>query len=323
MGSDEAMIDVRGLTKSFSTKTGPVDAVAGIDFTVAKGEILGLLGPNGAGKTTTLKMLTTLLDPTSGAATVAGADLMTESREIRRRIGYVAQIGAVPAPGTRLGEELVVQARLQGMSKAAAEARLVELLPRLDLAGFEGRTLAEMSGGQRRRFDVALGLMHDPKLIFLGEPTTGLDPQSRANLWDHIRMLREEQGCTIVLTTHYLDEADALADRLLVMDDGRIVANDTADALKARISGDVVTIQVDGDLDEASRVAATALELRASFVEGERLVLTVDEGATAVPVLLRALDAALLPLISVQVARPSLDDVFLTLTGRLLREDVE
>ena len=266
-------------------------------------------------------MLTTLLRPTAGSATVAGIDLLAEPREVRRRIGYVAQIGATPAPGTILGEELVAQARLQGMSKADALSRLVELLPRLDLAGFERRALSEMSGGQRRRFDVALGLMHSPTLLFLDEPTTGLDPQSRANLWDHIRSLRDDQGVTIVLSTHYLDEADLLADRLLVMDGGRIVADDTPDALKARVAGDVVSVSVEGDLAAAERVAADALHPRTSVIEGDQLVLTVDRGDVAVPPLLRALDLAGIPLVSVQVHRPTLDDVFLTMTGRSLRED--
>jgi ABC-2 type transport system ATP-binding protein len=319
--ADAPMITARGLARTFKTKTGPVVAVKGVDFDVAEGEIVGLLGPNGAGKTTTLRMLTTLLTPTSGTATVAGADLISRSRDVRRRIGYVAQIGATPAPGTILGEELVTQARLQGMSKADGIARLADLLPRLDLSGFEKRALSEMSGGQRRRFDIALGLMHNPKLVFLDEPTTGLDPQSRANLWDHIRAMREEQGVTIVLTTHYLDEADVLADRLLVMDGGAIVADDTPDALKARVSGDVVSVSVEGDLTVAEAVAKEALQPRTSIIEGDRLVLTVERGDTAVPPLLRALDAAGLPLKSVQVNRPTLDDVFLTLTGRTLRED--
>jgi len=320
------MISVRGLSQTFKTRTGPVDAVSGIDFDVKEGEILGLLGPNGAGKTTTLRMLCTLLAPTSGSAVVAGVDVALDAREVRRRIGYVAQIGAVPAPGTVVGEELVVQARLQGMSKADAHARMVELLPSLSLDGFEKRALSEMSGGQRRWFDVALGLMHSPRLVFLDEPTTGLDPQSRANLWDYIRLLRAEYGVTIVLTTHYLDEADALADRIVVMDHGAIVADDTPDALKAQVSGDVISVVVDGDLERARVVADEALTPRTSAIEnlggeGERLVLTVDRGATAVPVLLRALDAASLPLTSVEVRRPTLDDVFLTLTGRSLREE--
>jgi len=265
-------------------------------------------------------MLTTLLAPTSGTATVAGLDLARQPRDIRRRIGYVAQVGGVPAPGSRVGEELVVQARLQGMSRAAARQRLAELLPRLDLGGLEGRDLTELSGGQRRRVDIAVGLMHSPRLVFLDEPTAGLDPQSRANLWDHVRSLRDDHGVTIVLTTHYLEEADALADRLLVMDGGAIVADDTADNLKSGVSGDIISVQVEGDLAVARAVAEAAVDTRAAVVEGDRLVLTVGRGDTAVPVLLRALDRAHLPLVSVQVHRPTLDDVFLTLTGRSRRE---
>jgi ABC-2 type transport system ATP-binding protein len=314
------VIQARDLTKTFTTKTGPVEAVRGIDLDVANGEIVGLLGPNGAGKTTTLRMLTTLLTPTSGTATVAGADLLKESRTVRSRIGYVAQIGAMPSPGTRLGEELVAQARLQGRSKDDAMARLKELAPRLDLEGLEGRALSELSGGQRRRFDVALGLMHDPKLVFLDEPTTGLDPQSRANLWQHIRSLREELGVTIVLTTHYLDEADALADRLLVMDHGVIVANDTSQNLKAQLSGDIVTVTV-ADPEAAARAVAGAVDSREVRVEGDRLHVTVARGDVAVAPLLRALDAAGQHPLSITVARPSLDDVFLTLTGHALREE--
>ncbi|GAA4985667.1 ABC transporter ATP-binding protein [Kineococcus glutinatus] len=315
------MITARALTRSFRTKTGTVDAVRGIDLDVAAGQIVGLLGPNGAGKTTTLRMLTTLLAPTSGEATVAGADLRTQPREVRRRIGYVAQIGATPAPGTRLGEELVVQARLQGMSRAAAEERLRTLLPRLDLDGLAARALAELSGGQRRRFDVALGLVHDPKLVFLDEPTTGLDPQSRANLWEHIRSLRDVSGATVLMSTHYLDEADALADRIVVMDHGEVVADDTPDALKAQVAGDVVTVHVDGDLHRAEQVARRALPLRGASTSADALHLTVERGDLAVAPLLRALDAEGFALRTVSVARPTLDDVFLTLTGRSLREE--
>jgi ABC-2 type transport system ATP-binding protein len=314
------VIQARELVKTFPTKTGPVEAVRGIDLDVANGEIVGLLGPNGAGKTTTLRMLTTLLTPTSGTATVAGADLLSEPRTVRSRIGYVAQIGAMPSPGTRLGEELVAQARLQGRSKSDAVARLADLAPRLDLEGLEGRALSELSGGQRRRFDVALGLMHDPKLVFLDEPTTGLDPQSRANLWQHIRSLREELGVTIVLTTHYLDEADALADRLLVMDHGVIVANDTSQNLKAQLSGDVVTVTV-ADPQAAVRAVKGAVDSREVRVEGDRLHVTVERGEVAVAPLLRALDAAGQHPLAITVARPSLDDVFLTLTGHALREE--
>ena len=316
------MIEATGLTKTFRTKAGPVEAVRGIDVRVAAGEIVGLLGPNGAGKTTTLRMLTTLLPPTAGTARVAGADLLRESRTVRSRIGYVAQIGAMPAPGTRLGEELVAQARLQGLSKADAITRLAELAPRLDLAGLEGRALSELSGGQRRRFDVALGLMHSPTLVFLDEPTTGLDPQSRANLWQHIRSLRDDLGVTIVLTTHYLDEADALADRLLVMDNGVVVADDTSERLKAQVSGDVITVEVP-DPAAAAEVVSRAVDARSVTTDGSRVHVTVERGDVQVAPLLRALDAAGVELSSIVVKRPTLDDVFLTLTGHALREEEE
>ncbi|MGZ4575603.1 MAG: ATP-binding cassette domain-containing protein [Mycobacteriaceae bacterium] len=314
------MIHTRGLSRTFTTKTGAVDAVAPLDLDVQPGEIVGLLGPNGAGKTTTLRMLTTLLKPTAGTATVAGVDLRSDPREVRRRIGYVAQVGAAPAPGSRVAEELVTQGRLQGLSRVVAADRVADLLPRLDLGELGGRALSELSGGQRRRFDVAIGLVHSPGLVFLDEPTTGLDPQSRANLWQHIRSLRDERGVTVVITTHYLDEADALADRILVMDHGQIVADDSPDALKAQVSGDIITVSVDGDLVDAERVGRAAIEVRHATVEGEQLHLTVERGDVAVAPLLRALDAANLPLRSVTVARPTLDTVFLTMTGRSLRE---
>ncbi len=322
--ADNTMISTSGLARSFKTKAGPVDAVRGIDLTVTNGEIVGLLGPNGAGKTTTLRMLTTLLMPSAGSATVAGFDLVSEPRDVRRRIGYVAQVGSAPSAGTIVGEELVTQARLQGLSKTKAASRLKELAPQLDLGGLEGRALLELSGGQRRRFDVALGLMHTPKLVFLDEPTTGLDPQSRANLWEHIRSLRDKMGVTIVLTTHYLDEADALADRILVMDDGRIVADDTPEALKGHIAGDIVTLSLAGataeELTRGANAARAAIATREVEIGSGQLLVTVDDGPAAVAPLLRAIDAAGLHLTTVDISRPTLDDVFLTLTGRSLRE---
>ena len=312
------MIGASGLSRRFKTKAGPVEAVKGIDLEVAKGEIVGLLGPNGAGKTTTLRMLTTLLAPSGGTATVAGHDLLKDPRSVRRNIGYVAQVGSAPSAGTKVGEELVTQARLQGLSKAAAVQRLAELAPRLQLTGLEERALLELSGGQRRRFDIGLGLMHSPALLFLDEPTAGLDPQSRAILWDHIRDLRDNLGLTVVLTTHYLEEADALADRILVMDHGQIIANDTADALKARISGDVVVIELvdPADAGRAVQVARDAVDVRGWFDYHPILNFTVERGDVALAPLVRALDAAGIALASLEVKRPSLDDVFLTLTGR-------
>ncbi|MGW7350142.1 ABC transporter ATP-binding protein [Streptomyces sp. NPDC054784] len=229
-------ISTTGLTRTFDTKAGPVEAVRGIDLTVRDGEILGFLGPNGAGKTTTLRMLTTLLPPTGGTATVAGCELATDPGGVRARIGYVAQSGGVD-PHISVHEELTTQGRFYRLSKAEAHARTEELAADLGLTELLGRKCSALSGGQRRRLDIAMGLTHQPRILFLDEPTTGLDPASRADLWDLVRRLRAEQGMTIFLTTHYLDEADALADRLVIVDDGLIVAEGTADALKRAYGG--------------------------------------------------------------------------------------
>jgi ABC-2 type transport system ATP-binding protein len=226
------MIHARGLSRTFTSKTATVDAVRGVDLDISPGEIVGFLGPNGAGKTTTLRMLTTLLRPTGGTATVAGHDLLTEPTEVRRRIGYVPQGGTIH-PASLLGAELELQARLYGLRRP--RARVADLLARLDLPGMEDRAAGSLSGGQRRRVDIAMGLVHEPGLLFLDEPTTGLDPQSRANLWGHIRRLRAESGLTVFLSTHYLDEADALCDRVMIIDGGRIVSEGTPETLKGEI----------------------------------------------------------------------------------------
>lgn len=233
-----AIISTAGLTRTFRTKRATVEAVRGIDLTVAPGEILGFLGPNGAGKTTTLRMLTTLLPPTGGAATVAGIDLARDPAAVRRRIGYVAQSGGVDLT-ISVREELVTQGRLYRLTKPQAAARAEELAADLDLTELLDRTCATLSGGQRRRLDIAMGLMHRPEVLFLDEPTTGLDPGSRADLWALVRRLRDDHGTTVVLTTHYLDEADALCDRLVVIDQGVVVAEGTPSALKLRYGGSI------------------------------------------------------------------------------------
>ena len=230
------VIQTSGLTRTFQTKNRTVEAVRGIDLTVRSGEILGFLGPNGAGKTTTLRMLTTLLPPTSGTATVAGHDLAADPRGVRTAIGYVAQSGGVD-PTVTVREELTTQARLYRLSRDVAAERAGELAAELDLSELLDRKCAALSGGQRRRLDIAMGLTHRPRVLFLDEPTTGLDPGSRAALWDLIRELRDSRGMTVFLTTHYLDEADALADRLVVVDQGRIVAQGTAEELKTTHGG--------------------------------------------------------------------------------------
>jgi ABC-2 type transport system ATP-binding protein len=318
------IIEARALARTFTSRKHTVEAVRGVDITVGKGEIVGFLGPNGAGKTTTLRMLTTLLRPTSGTATVAGADLLTEPVEVRRRIGYVAQAigptGGGSDPNATVAEELTLQARLYRVPEPEVAARAASLARQLDLAGLENRLVKTLSGGQRRRLDIALGLVHSPRLVFLDEPTTGLDPQSRGNLWQHIRRLRDELGTTVFLTTHYLDEADALCDRVLVIDYGRIVAEGTPEELKRRIAGDVITLTVNAGPQAPREVLAGQPGVREAMVAGGALRLTVEHGEEALPGLLRALDAAGLSLDSIQLARPSLDDVFFAVTGRSLRE---
>ena len=236
------MIHARGLARTFKTRRGgTVEAVRGVDIDVEAGELVGFLGPNGAGKTTTLRMLTTLLNPTAGTATVAGVDLRRDPTEVRRRIGYVAQSGG-SGPDVPVGEELITHGRLYRLPLTEARSRAEELYRQLDLTGLDKRLTRTLSGGQRRRLDIAMGLIHRPRLLFLDEPTTGLDPQSRSNLWEHIRALRDEHGVTVFLTTHYLEEADSLCDRVLVIDHGAIVAEGSPDELKRKVSGDAVTV---------------------------------------------------------------------------------
>src|SRR5436305_6042530 len=249
------MIKTVGLRKSFRARKGSVDAVRGVDLTVNEGEIFGFLGPNGAGKTTTLRMLATLIVPDGGEATIAGADLRRDPAGVRRQIGYVAQGGSTWDTVTAR-EELVLQARLYGIGKAQARQLAQRAIEGFQLTEFADRKCQTYSGGQRRRVDVALGIIHAPKVVFLDEPTTGLDPQSRAHMWDEVRRLRSE-GLTVFITTHYLDEADALCDRVSIMDNGEIVASGTPADLKREISGDVVRVGVPvGAVDAAALALA-------------------------------------------------------------------
>ncbi|CAL9521020.1 Daunorubicin_doxorubicin resistance ATP-binding protein DrrA [Nocardiopsis dassonvillei] len=319
------MIRTRDLTKHFRAGKETVEAVRGVDIDVAEGELVALLGPNGAGKSTTLRMLTTLLEPTSGTAVVAGRDVCSEPAEVRRRIGFVGQ-GHGAGEDQRAGEELYTQGLLYGLDRATARRRTAELLDMLELSGAADREATRLSGGQRRRLDIAMGLIHRPPLLFLDEPSTGLDPHSRANLWEHIARLRESTGTTIVLTTHYLDEADDAAERVLVIDHGRVIADGTADELKGGVSGDLVTFAVADEETAATGAAiagklptATEVEVVPGREAGVRL--RVERGDAALPELLRSLDAAGVALTTVRVQRPTLDDVFLTLTGRSLREE--
>jgi ABC-2 type transport system ATP-binding protein len=317
------MIETKGLRKSYTVgkrgKAKTVDAVRGVDLAVSKGEIFGFLGPNGAGKTTTLRMLTTLIEPDGGEATIAELDLRTQGKQLRHRIGYVAQGGGTADEATGR-EELVLQARMHGIGRAEALRRAAAALAAFQLTEFADRACGTYSGGQRRRVDIAMGVIHDPQVIFLDEPTSGLDPQSRAHTWDEVRRLRTE-GMTVFLTTHYLDEADALCDRIAIIDNGEIVAEGTPDDLKREIAGDVVTVGVNGSTPQAAELLSGFAYVRNVETVGEgSLRLYVDEAATAIPQLLRTLDGSGIEFDRIELTRPSLDDVFLTKTGRSLRD---
>jgi ABC-2 type transport system ATP-binding protein len=319
------VIQTRSLTRTFRSGPRTVEAVRGLDLEVAQGELVAFLGPNGAGKSTTLRMLTTLLPPTSGTATVAGHDVVSEQYAVRRAIGYVGQ-GNGAGHQQHGRDELVSQARAHGLSRSAARARADELVADLDLGAVADRKALSLSGGQRRRLDIALGLVHTPRVLFLDEPSTGLDPQNRANLQELVRRLHADTGSTVVLTTHYLEEADALAERVVVVDHGRVIADDTATALKSGL-GDLVVLSLP-DAGAAARAAVRAERLRghggqrpAVSVDGDEVRVRVAHGRETAPGLVAELAASGDAVTRLEVVGPTLDDVFLDLTGRSLRED--
>jgi ABC-2 type transport system ATP-binding protein len=310
-----------GLRKAFRVKNQPVEAVSGIDLTVGAGQIFGFLGPNGAGKTTTLRILTTLLPADAGEAFVAGADVRRRPQQVRRRIGYVGQLGGADASATGR-ENLLLEGRLYGMGAAETARRTDELIEAFDLGAFADRTARSYSGGQRRRLEVALGIMHHPQVLFLDEPTTRLDPQNRANLWDQLRELRRT-GTTIFLTTHYLDEADQLSDRLAIIDHGRVIAEGTPAGLKQRYSGD--TIDITPSLPPASLPAlehdlASGPFVRAARTSGDSIRLSVTDTTRAMAAVFSLLAGRGIGIRGASLAQPSLDDVFLRETGRSLRD---
>jgi ABC-2 type transport system ATP-binding protein len=319
------MIHTERLTRHFASKKETVEAVKGVDIDVAAGELVAFLGPNGAGKSTTLRMLTTLLPPTAGKAWVAGASITTEPAVVRARIGYIGQ-GDGAGHSFRVMDELVMQGRFYGLNSSDSLSRAQELTKSLDLTALEERKVSTLSGGQRRRLDIALGLMHSPRLLFLDEPSTGMDPHNRANLWDHINRLRDQQETTIVLTTHYLEEADAYAERVLVIDHGEIIANDTAGNLKATLAGDRIMITVDGVNAAAASAVVAGRGKDLTTSNGSREVTIAgrfEQGTRTLPWLLRELDHAGVDVRAADVRVPTLDDVFLSLTGRSLREESE
>jgi ABC-2 type transport system ATP-binding protein len=315
------IIEAHGLTKRFTVKKKTTEAVVDLTFSVDSGELVAFLGPNGAGKSTSLRMLTTLIPPTSGTARVVGHDILREPGQVRARIGYVGQLTS-GSFAQRSRDELVSQGAFYGMTRPAAQKRADELIESLGMGGFASQTVQRLSGGQKRRLDIALGLMHAPTLLFLDEPSTGLDPQSRANLWEHILRLRAEHGTTVFLTTHYLEEADKYAERVMVMDRGRVIADDTAAALKANLAGDLLTFGFANEA-QAQRAAGIIGQQTGRPVrhpEPTVAELTAPAGDSLLPSLVRALDAAGISVTRASGVPPTLDDVFLALTGRTLRE---
>lgn len=315
------VIKTTGLKKIFTSKQGPIIAVNGIDLTVKPGEVFGFLGPNGAGKTTTLRILTTLMQPDAGQATVAGYNVVTQPDKVRLNIGYVSQSGGSDRAATGQ-ENLILQGRLYGMTARNAQDRAAELTKVLDLSDFARRIVNTYSGGQRRRLDVALGIMNRPAVLFLDEPTTGLDPHNRANLWEQIEKL-QQMGTTVFLTTHYLEEADMLSDRVAIIDHGSIIASGTPSSLKKAVSGDVIALSLRSPQKDNFKVLAKLRDQ--SYVsevkeEGSLLRLYVDDGAATIPKIIRLLDKLKLPAVTITLAVPTLDDVFLKATGRSLRD---
>jgi ABC-2 type transport system ATP-binding protein len=321
--SHDLAVSAADLVKTYPGARGapPIRALDGLSLSVATGSVFALLGPNGAGKSTTVKILTTLARPDSGSASVAGLDVLLCPERVRHAIGLVSQKSSADPMGTAR-ENLVLTGRVQGMSRSQAHARAAELLERFDLTDAADRLTKTFSGGMARKLDVAIGLVARPSVLFLDEPTTGLDPEARSAMWAEIARLAGDERTTVVLTTHYLDEADHLADRLAIVDHGRIVVEGTPDQLKSELRGDTVHVELDSPAPSAVALLGRVPGLRDVIADGARLRARADSGARAVPAVLAALDGAGVAVASVTVARPSLDDVYLRYAGRAFTEEV-
>jgi len=312
--ASEAVIEVRALRRTFK---GGIEAVRGIDLMVSPDEVFGFLGPNGAGKTTTVRMLCTLLPPTGGTAKVAGFDVTQSPDAVRHRIGVALQeIGLDPV---QTGRELIeLQCGLYGITGRQARQRAEELLELVGLTEAADRRTKTYSGGMKRRLDLASALVHEPQVLFLDEPTTGLDPASRLTVWDEVRRINAA-GTTVFLTTQYLEEADQLCDRLAIIDDGQIVTEGTPQELKARMGHDVVSVSIDGADPTTAEAAVQGLPgLERIVAEPDALAVYVENGAGSIPEIVRRLERDQVPIGAISVSRPSLDDVFLHATGRRL-----
>ncbi len=310
-------IAVEGLEKRY----GEVQALAGVSFVVHEGEVFGLLGPNGAGKSTTVRVLATLTRPDAGRAEIAGKDVLREPGEVRRRFGYVAQESGIDTYATGR-ENLTLQGRIQGLGGAKLRSRVDTLLELMGLSDAANRVVSGYSGGMKRRLDIALGLVHSPPVLFLDEPTTGLDPEARVALWAELGNLARLETLTILLTTHYLEEADVLADRLAIVSRGRIVVEGTPEALKQTLRGEAVIVELsDGAGPRAVEVVREIAGVHEAALEGRSLRTRVESGARAIPGILSALDGADIAVEAVTSHRPSLDDVYLHYTGREFAAD--
>jgi ABC-2 type transport system ATP-binding protein len=290
-------------------------------FSVPEGQVFGLLGPNGAGKSTTVRILVTLSSADAGVASVAGHDVRREPVAVRRTIGYVPQASGIDGAATGL-ENLVLQGRLQGMSGGDLDRRARELLELFSLDNKANALVRTYSGGQKRRLDVAMGLIHRPRVLFLDEPTTGLDPEARVAMWDELARLAASEQLTILLTTHYLEEADRLAERVAIVADGKVVVEGAPEELKRALRGDGVTIDIEnGDGTRARELVLALADVHDAIIEGQRVHARVQNGAQAVPGMLAALDGAGVGVRAVTVSRPSLDEVYLHYTGRDFHSD--
>ncbi len=300
---------------------GDVQALDGVSFAVREGEVFGLLGPNGAGKSTSVRVCTTLTKPDSGTATVAGKDAVRDGNGVRRSIGYVPQNSGLDPDATGR-ENLMLQGRIQRLRGADLKARVEELLTLVGLSDAADRLARGYSGGMKRRLDIALGLVHRPSVLFLDEPTTGLDPEARAMMWDELSRLATSESLTILLTTHYLEEADELADRIAIVSRGKVVVEGTPDELKAGLRGEAVSVRLaDGHRERAEAVLGVLEDVHETTVDGELLRMRVDSGARAIPSILSVLESNGIAVESVSSHRPSLDDVYLHYTGFDFTED--
>jgi ABC-2 type transport system ATP-binding protein len=318
--SSRPAVLAEGLAKTYP---GNIQALKGVSFSVAPGTVFGLLGPNGAGKSTIVKILTTLSRPSAGSASIAGRDVVRDPERVRRVIGMVAQKSAVDLEATA-AENLTLQGQLYGMSGAALRLRVSALLERFGLLDARKRIARTLSGGMQRKLDVAMGLVHQPQVLFLDEPTTGLDPEARTDMWREIFKLSREDGLSVLLTTHYLEEADHLAEHVAIIDQGQIVVEGTPDGLKAELRGDAIQVEL-AETPHSGRWQAALQELKGTLlrevmIDGRNLRARVDSGASALPIVLSTLDSTGISVAAATVSRPSLDDVYLRYTGRAYSE---